>query len=48
MYLSWTAWILTDSNIQEMLWTRRRINVLLHITEEAEAERSWVYISFQI
>lgn len=48
LYLLWTARILTDSNIQETLWTRRRINVLLHITEEAEAERSWVYISFQI
>lgn len=48
LYLLWTAWILTDSNIQEMLWTRRRINVLLNITEEAEAERSWVCISFQI
>lgn len=47
LYLLWTAWILTDSNIQEMLWTRR-INILLNITEEAEAERSWVYISFQI
>lgn len=48
LYLLWTAWILTDSNIQEMLWTRRRTNVLLHMTEEAEAERSWLYISFQI
>lgn len=48
LYLLWTAWILTDSNIQEMLWTRRRINVLLNITEKAEAERSWVCISFQI
>lgn len=48
LYLLWTTWILTDSNIQEMLWARRRINVLLNITEEAEAERSWVCISFQI